>query len=101
MEEDYLGPGILDAEIERALRNMKARKAVVVVNIPCRLLKNLGRDSKEWFFELVRRIYEERCWPEDFVKTVSIPLPKKRKLWNSGENRTISLISHAAASQWY
>ena len=75
VEEDYLGPGTLDAEIEKALRDMKARKAVGADNIPCELLKNLGRDSKKSFFELVRRIYEEGCWPEDFVKTVLVPLP--------------------------
>ena len=96
VEEDSLGPGILDAEIEGALRDMKARKAVGVDNIPCELLKNLGRDGKRRFFELVRRIYEEGCWPEDFVKTVIIPLPKKKKAVECGDYRTISLISHAA-----
>ena len=63
VEEDNLGPGILDTEIERALRDMKARKAVGVDNIPCELLKNLGRDGKRVLYELIRRIYEEGCWP--------------------------------------
>ena len=67
MEEDYLGPGTLDAEIKRALRDMKARRAVGVDNIPCELLKNLGRDVKERFYGLVRRINEEGCWPKNFV----------------------------------
>ena len=96
VEEDNLGPGIIDSERERALRDMKARKAVGVDNIPCELLKNLGKDGKKRFFELVRRIYEEGCWPEDFVKTVLIPLPKKKKAVECGNYRTISLISHAA-----
>ena len=94
--EDNLGPGILDAEIDRALRDMKARKAVGVDNIPCELLKSLGKLGKKRFFELVRRIYEEGTWPEDFVKTILIPIPKKKKAVECGDYRTISLISHAA-----
>ncbi|XP_046393631.1 phospholipase B1, membrane-associated-like [Ischnura elegans] len=44
MEEDNLGPGILDVEIKRGFRDMKPRKAEGVDIIPYEQLKNLERD---------------------------------------------------------
>ena len=40
---------------------------------------------------LCNKIYNEGEWPEEFMATVLLPIPKKCK-----EFRTISLISHTA-----
>jgi hypothetical protein len=41
-------------------------------------------------------MYEEGKWPDDFTRTVMIPLPKKNNAVNCSDYRTISLICHAS-----
>ena len=96
VDEDDVGPGILDSEIDRALQDMKGNKATGIDKIPVELLKNVGGRGKGEFYNLCRKIYEEGKWPEDFTKTILIPLQKKHNAVECRDYRTISLISHAA-----
>ena len=41
-------------------------------------------------------MYEEGKWPDDFTRTVMIPLPKKNNAVKCSDFRTISLICHAS-----
>jgi hypothetical protein len=41
-------------------------------------------------------IYNTGIWPEDFTKSVLIPIPKKANAVDCSDYRTISLISHAS-----
>ena len=45
---------------------------------------------------ICKKMYETGTWPEDFAKTVMIPLQKKPNAVDCAEYRTISLISHAS-----
>ena len=46
--------------------------------------------------EHLNKIYTTGDLPQDFIKTVFVPIPKLTKAMECNEYRTISLISHAA-----
>ena len=41
-------------------------------------------------------MYKEGSWPEEFVKTIMIPIPKKVNATHCSDFRTISLIPHVS-----
>ena len=75
---------------------MRNRKATGIDDIPAEFLKLLEGEAQERLVELCKEIYNTGMWPEDFVKTVMIPLPKKVNAVDCADFRTISLISHAS-----
>ena len=48
-------------------------------DIPAEFLKLLDERALEILTELCVNIYETGIWPEDFTKSVMIPIPKKGK----------------------
>ena len=96
VEEDDKGPNLLKSEILAALSEMKEGKAVGVDEIPVEMLKSLGEKALKEVCDICQNMYEEGKWPDDFTKTVLIPLPKKNNAVKCSDFRTISLICHAS-----
>jgi hypothetical protein len=96
VEEDGMGPTLLESEIKEAIRAMKCGKAVGVDGIPAELLKMLDDEQIRSLEKLCQDMYEKGSWPEDFTKAIMIPLPKKQNAVECSDHRTISLISHAS-----
>ena len=84
------------SEIKAEIKELKSRKAVCIDEIPTELWKNLGKKATIELMKLCERIYKEGIWPEDFIKTVLIPLPKEMNAMRCEDHQTISLISHAS-----
>ena len=95
-DADDLGPSLLREEIEQAIKEMKTGKAEGIDNIPVEMIQNLGEKAKAELVKLCQQIYTSGEWPQDFMKTVIIPLQKKPNATDCSDHRTISLISHAA-----
>ena len=64
--------------------------------IPAEFLKKLGEKAKEELIEICQQIYETGKWPEDFLRTVMVPLKKKLNATECSDHRTISLVVHAS-----
>lgn len=96
IEEDEKGPSILRSEILSAISELKEGKAVGVDEIPAEMVKNLGEKALQEIVDICQSMYEEGKWPDDFTRTVMIPLPKKSNAVKCGDFRTISLICHAS-----
>ena len=96
LEDDFIGPVILEAEIMAAIKEMKENKSVGVDCIPAEFLKNLGPKGMKLIIELCKDMYEQGTWPKDFTKVVLIPLQKKANAVECEDYRTISLICHAS-----
>ena len=62
---------------------------------PIELVKCLGEEKKE-MLSLCNKIYNEGEWPEEFMETVLLQIPKKNNAKKCKEFRTISLISQTA-----
>ena len=82
-------------EVELAIKEMKNGKATGVDGIPIELIKCFDEGKKE-ILSLCNKIYNEGEWPEEFIETVLLPIPKKSNAKKCMEFRTISLISHTA-----
>ena len=83
-------------EIYAAIKCIKSGKAAGVDDIPAEFLKILEGETLNKLEELCREIYNSGIWPDDFTKSVMIPIPKKPNAMDCAGCRTISLISHAS-----
>jgi hypothetical protein len=94
--EDSKGPELMDSEIREAIKELKKGKAVGCDGIPAELIKIVGEDAEKHLLNVCRKMYETGMWPEEFTKTIMIPLPKKQNAIECSDFRTISLIPHAS-----
>jgi hypothetical protein len=94
VSDDEKGPTILQSEVERAVHDMRRRKATGDDDIPADVLKELGEDGMKTLTKLVNKIYISGEWPKDLLEVTMIPLKKKKQAMKCSDHRTISLISH-------
>jgi len=96
VQDDDKGPSVLYSEFEKALEELKNKKATGPDGIPAELLKALGSAGKRELFEICNEIYIRGEWPEDFLESIIIPIEKKSGVQECVDFQTISLISHAS-----
>jgi len=89
-------PMILKSEVIKALQEIKNGKAPGHDDIPIELFKEGGEEAVTILTELCQRIWISGKWPEDWKRSVYIPIPKKGDPRECENNRTIALISHAS-----
>ena len=87
-------PPILKEEVEAALKSLQPNKSPGIDNIPSELLKHGGEEIVNAFTILCQKIIDQKEWPQEWVQSIVIPLPKKGNLKQCKNYRTISLISH-------
>ncbi|KAG8237372.1 hypothetical protein J437_LFUL017384 [Ladona fulva] len=78
VNECSMGYRILESEVRQDLKEMKRGKAPGVDELPVELMKNLNDKGVENVIGLCNKIYERGEWPEEFLKTVMKPIPKKK-----------------------
>lgn len=83
-------------EVEYAIKESQNGKSEGIDNIPIELIKHLGEVGMDKIIKLCNKIYESGNWPDDFLKTVLIPIPKRGKPTKCQDYRTISLLSHTS-----
>ena len=96
IEDDFLGPCLLDSEIERAMKDLKNGKSPGQDEIPAEFLKNLDGEARIEIKEIIKELYIEGEWPSDFINVIMVTLRKKNKPTKCSQYRTISLVSHAS-----
>ena len=94
IEDGELGLELMREEIEKAIDDMKGKKAVGVDNIPAEFWKVMEGEARKELTGLCQEIYLKGKWPKDFTKTIMIPIPKKGNAEHCADYRTISLIPH-------
>ena len=95
-EVNEQGPAILVAEVEAALEKLRTGKACGLDGVPTEMLVSLGEPEIKELTKLCNVIYATGKWPEDFVVSEFVMIPKKTKSTKCTDFRTISLISHAS-----
>ena len=81
--------------VEKAIKEMRNRKATGDDDVPGDALKLLGGGLKI-LTKLFNTIYEMGEWPKDFTEVTMIVLKKKPQATKCSDYRTISLIAHTA-----
>uniref|UniRef100_A0A8D8R6E3 Craniofacial development protein 2 n=1 Tax=Cacopsylla melanoneura TaxID=428564 RepID=A0A8D8R6E3_9HEMI len=92
--ENGMGSRIEEWEVRKAIKELKFNKALGSDNIPSEALKALGPCAITRITQLMNQIYDTGIWPEDLLKTVLVPLPKKPNATQCKDFRTISFICH-------
>ena len=64
--------------------------------IPAELFQILKHDAVKVLHSICQQIWKTQQWPQDWKKSVLIPIPKKGNSKECSNNCTIALISHAS-----
>ena len=92
----HLQPGILECEIRWALGSITTNKASGSDGIPIELFQILKDDAVKVLHSVCQQIWKTQQWPQDWKRSVFIPIPKKGNAKECSQYRTIALISHAS-----
>src|SRR2546425_829248 len=87
---------ISSEEIEAVIRDLPKGKACGSDNISAELLQCMGERGVQIMTRLINKIYQSGSIPEDFRKSIFVPIPKVSKAQECSDFRTIALISHAS-----
>jgi hypothetical protein len=93
---EELGPTITKAEFEKALNDLKSKKAYRIDNIPAELLQALDEETKHTLSCLINNMYTIGKIPDDFKKSIMVMLPKKRNSTKCEEYRSLSILTHTS-----
>ena len=92
----HLEPDILEYEVKWALQSITMNKASGCDGIPVELFQILKDDSVKVLPSICQQIWKTPQWPQDWKRSVFIPIPKKGNPKECPNYRTIALISHAS-----
>ena len=90
-----LEPDILECEVKWALESIPMNKASGGDGIPVELFQILKGDAVKVLHSICQQIWKTQQWPQDWKRSVFIPIPKKGNAKECSNYRTIALISHA------
>ena len=92
-----LGPDILECEVKWALGRISTNKASEGDGIPVELFQILKDDAvKVLAYSICQQIWKTQQWPQDWKRSVFIPIPKKGDAKECSNYCTIALVSHAS-----
>ena len=89
----HLEPDILQCEVKWALGSITANKASGGDGIPVELFQILKDDAVIVLHSICQQILKTQQWPQDWKRSVFIPIPKKGDVTDCSNYRTIVLIS--------
>ena len=89
-------PDILECEVKWALESVTMNKVSGGDGIPVELFQILKDDAVKVLHSICQQIWKTQQWPQDWKKSVFIPIPKKGNAKECSNYRTIALISHAS-----
>ena len=92
----HLNPDILECEVKWALKNITMNKASGRDGIPVELFQILKDDAVKVLHSICQHIQKTQQWPQDWKRSVFIPIPKKSNAKECSNYHTIILISHAS-----
>ena len=91
----HLEPDILECEVRWALGRITTKEASGGYGIPVELFKILKDDAVKLLHSICQQIWKNQ-WPQDWKRSVFIPIPKKGNAKECSNYCTIVLISHTS-----
>ena len=92
----YLEPDILECEVKWPLGSISTNKASGSDGIPAELFQILKDDAVKVPHSICQQIWKTQQWPQDWKRSVFIPIPKKSNAKECPNYYTIAL-SHTPA----
>ena len=92
----HLEPDILECEVKWALGSITTNKASGGDGILVELFQILKDDVMKVLLSICQQIWKTQQWPQDWKRSVFIPIPKKGNAKECPDYHTITLILHAS-----
>ena len=92
----HLEPDILECEVKWALGSITKNKASGGDGIPVELFQIPKDDAVNVLHSKCQQIWKTQQWPQDWKRSVFIPVPKKGNDKECSNYGTFALISHAS-----
>ena len=92
----YLEPEIVECKVKWALGSITMNKASGGDGIPVELFQILKDDAVKVLQSICQQMWKTQQCPQDWKRSVFIPIPKKGNAKECSSYCTIALISHAS-----
>ena len=92
----HLEPDILDCKVKCPLGSITMNKASGGDGIPVELFQFLKDDAVKVLHSICQQIWKTQQWPQDWKRSIFIPVPKKGNAKECSDYCIIALISHAS-----
>ena len=92
----HLEPDILEWGVKWALESITTNKASGGDGIPVELFQILKDDAVKVLHSICQQIWNTQQCPQDWKRSVFIPIPKKGNAKECSNYCTIALVSHAS-----
>ena len=90
------GNKVLKCEVKWALGSITMNKASGGDRIPVELFQILKDDAVKVLHSICQQIWKTQQWPQDWKRSVFIPIPKKGSAKECSNYHTIALISNTS-----
>ena len=87
---------ILECEVKWVLGIITTNKASGGDEIPVELFQILKDDAAKVLHSICQQIWKTQQWPQDWKRSVFIPIPKKDNAKECSSYRAFAFISHAS-----
>ena len=92
----HLEPDILECEVKWALESITMNKSSGGDGIPVELFQILKDDAMKVLHSICQQIWKTQQWPQDWKRSLFIPISKKGNAKECSDYHTIALISQAS-----
>ena len=92
----YLEPDIRECEVKWALESITMNSATGGDGIPVELFQILRHDAVKVLHSICHQTWKTQHWPQNWKRSIFIPIPKKGNAKERSNCHTIALISHAS-----
>ena len=89
-------PDILECEVKWALGSITMNKVSGGDGIPVELFQVLKDDAVKVLHSICQQIWKTQQWPQDWKRSVFIPIPNKGNAKECSNYHTTALISHTS-----
>ena len=96
----HLEPDILECEVKWALGSITMKKVSGHDGILAELFQVLKDDAVKVLHSICQQILKTQQWPQDWKRSVVIPIPKKGNAKECSNYCTIALISHTSKAKF-
>ena len=92
----HIEPNILECDVKWDLGSITMNQASGGDGILVELFQILKDDALKVLHSICQQMWKTQQWPQDWKRSVFIPIPKKGNAKECSNYRTIALISHAS-----
>ena len=92
----HLEPDILECEVKWALGSITLNKSSGGDGIPVELFQILKDDAVKVLHSICQQLWKTQHWPQDWKRSIFIPIPKKGNAKECSNYHIIALISHTS-----